>query len=59
MEIRKIIDLGEYVVNILYNDVTGSIEVEILDELDEVIESISITNSDEDEDEIKFDPRLN
>jgi hypothetical protein len=44
MLIKKTVDLGEYVVNIDYDDETGAIEVSVLDELQDVIETIVITN---------------
>jgi hypothetical protein len=49
MIIKKKVDLGEYIVDISYDNETGFIEVSVLDELHEVIESITITNSTEDE----------
>lgn len=45
MLINKKIDLGEYIVEINYDDVTGAIEVNVLDELEGIIESITITNT--------------
>lgn len=45
MEVNKRIDLGEYIVVINYNDKTGAITVDVLDELEESIESITIKNS--------------
>ncbi len=63
MLITKRIDLGEYFVDIEYDDETGAIEVTVLDELEGVIESITITNSedssdnndnDDDDDEVGF-----
>ena len=45
MEVNKKIDLGEYIVVINYDDSTGTITVDVLDELEESIESITITNS--------------
>ena len=58
MLITKRIDLGEYFVDIEYDDMTGAIEVTVLDELEGVIESITITNSvdssDDDDDEVGF-----
>jgi hypothetical protein len=41
---KKTIDLGEYIVNITYDNETGSISVDVLDELHELIESMNITN---------------
>lgn len=55
MVTKKTIDLGEYIVNITYDNQTGSISVDVLDELHEIIESLNITNvedsgNDDDED---------
>jgi len=55
MVTKKTIDLGEYIVNITYDNETGSISVDVLDELHEIIESMNITNvedsgNDDDED---------
>jgi len=55
MVTKKTIDLGEYIVNITYDNQTGSISVDVLDELHEIIESMNITNvedsgKDDDED---------
>ena len=50
MEIIKKVDLGEYIIVIKYEDTTGSLEVEILDELEEVIESLEIHNDENEED---------
>ena len=44
MVTKKTIDLGEYIVNVTYDNQTGSISVEVLDELYEIIESMNITN---------------
>ena len=54
MVTKKTIDLGEYIVNITYDNQTGSISVDVLDELHEIIESMNITNvedSERDDDE--------
>lgn len=51
MVTKKTVDLGEYIVNITYNNETGSISVEVLDELHEVIESMDITNVEDSRDE--------
>jgi hypothetical protein len=59
MEIIKKVDLGEYIIVIKYEDTTGSLEVEILDELEEVIESLEIHNDENEEDEDPFDGLLN
>jgi hypothetical protein len=55
MVTKKTIDLGEYIVNITYDNQTGAISVDVLDELHEIIESMNITNvedsgKDDDED---------
>jgi hypothetical protein len=48
MNIRHAIDLGEYKVIINYdNSGNGHIVVEVLDELDGPIDSIEVTNSDD------------
>lgn len=44
MVTKKTIDLGEYIVNITYDNETGAISVDVLDELHELIESMNITN---------------
>jgi hypothetical protein len=67
MVTKKTIDLGEYIVNITYDNESGSISVDVLDELNEIIETINITNiedSDIDDDEdndafINIDINLN
>ena len=66
MVTKKTVDLGEYIVNITYNNETGSISVEVLDELQGVIESMDITNveggKDDDDDNdigINIDINLN
>ena len=46
MLITRRIDLGEYIVEIEYEDATGAIEVSVLDELEGIIEYISITNAE-------------
>jgi hypothetical protein len=55
MSKKKRVDLGEYIVDIFYDEKTGEIEVSVLDELGDVIESISITNENNED----VDPRLN
>ncbi len=59
MIVRKKVDLGEYIIDIEYDDVTGAIEVTVLDELEGIIESITITNTedssdDDDNDDVGF-----
>jgi hypothetical protein len=51
MVTKKTVDLGEYIVNITYDNETGSISVEVLDELHEVIESMDITNIEDNKNE--------
>ena len=51
MIVRKKVDLGEYIIDIEYDDVTGAIEVTVLDELEGVIESITITNTEDSSDD--------
>lgn len=46
MIIKKRVDLGEYIVDIEYDSISGAITVDVLDELEGVIESITITNSE-------------
>jgi hypothetical protein len=50
---RKKLDLGEYVIKITYDEQTSELNVDVLDEGGEVIESINIQddNSEEDDDE--------
>ena len=51
MKLTKKIDFGEYIIIANYDDVSGSLEVTVLDELDEVIETVNITNDEDDESE--------
>ena len=55
MDNLKRIDLGEYIVEVIYNEKTGELEVSVLDELGDVIESINISNTNDKD----FNPRLN
>jgi hypothetical protein len=48
---RKKIKLGEYIINIVYNEETSELDVEVLDEIGDIIESINIRD-DEGEDKI-------
>jgi len=59
MEIIKKVDLGEYIVVINYEDTTGSLVITVLDELEDEIESLEITNDDDEENEDPFDGLLN
>lgn len=51
MLVRKKLDLGEYIVKVLYEDETGELKVEVFDELNEIIESIHITNDEDSDDD--------
>jgi hypothetical protein len=44
MLIKKTVDLGEYIVKIEYDNESGAIEVSVFDELQDLIETITITN---------------
>ena len=55
MKTKKILDLGEYIVKVTYDDSNGYLKVDVLDEIEVVIESIEIVNSDEK----PFNPSLN
>lgn len=46
---NKRIDLGEYVITIYHNKIEEVLEVSVLDELGDVIESIVITSDDDNE----------
>lgn len=58
MKTTKRIDLGEYIIIINYDDSDGSLDVTILDELEDIIDTMSITN-DDDPDNNEIDPTLN
>jgi hypothetical protein len=47
MRIKKTIDLGEYIVDISYEKKTGYISVDVYDETEELIESLVISNLEE------------
>lgn len=49
MKTEKRIDLGEYIIVIEYDNDNGFLDVTVLDELEGVIEYITVTNDDEDE----------
>ena len=58
MKITKQVDLGEYIINIEYNDDgSGYLKVTVLDELEEEVENIEIMNDDEENNDIN--PSLN
>ena len=59
MIIKKRIDLGEYIIEIEYDQTTGSIEVSVLDELEDIIEYITITNAPDDESQNSDNPEDN
>lgn len=57
MKITKQVDLGEYIINIEYNDDgSGYLKVTVLDELEEEVENIEIINDDENN---EINPSLN
>ena len=58
MEKTNKIDLGEYIVIIKYNEVDGSLSISVLDELEDEIERLDITNDDEDDND-PFNGMLN
>jgi hypothetical protein len=49
MKLNKKVKMGEYVITLEYNDANGNLEINVLDELDEVIENIIISNEDDDD----------
>ncbi len=50
MKITKQVDLGEYIINIEYNDDgSGYLKVTVLDELEEEVENIEIMNDNNDD----------
>ena len=53
---RKKLDLGEYVIKITYDEQTSELNVDVLDEGGEVIESINIKDDEdaEDDDDLGF-----
>lgn len=59
MKITKKVDLGEYIVIINHDDVTGSLNVIVLDELEDVIEEINITNDEDPDNDTEINPSLN
>jgi len=44
------IDLGEYIIEIEYNESKSELDVTVLDELGGIIETINISNSENDND---------
>lgn len=56
--IRKKIDLGKYVVKIDYNVEENSLDITVLDEAGEIIDVISVTETNDD-DPNQFDINLN
>jgi hypothetical protein len=60
MQFTKKIDFGEYLIIAIYDDVSGSLKVTVLDELEEVIETINVENDDDSEENDTFiKPSLN
>jgi hypothetical protein len=45
--ITREIDLGQYIITVDYNEMTGEIDVQVLDELGELIEGINIKDEDD------------
>jgi hypothetical protein len=60
MKIIKKVDLGEYIIEIEYDEMTGALDVTVYDELNEIVEGISISyDADDDDTSSNFDPNLN
>lgn len=59
MQITKKINFGEYLIIAVYDNVSGSLNINVLDELDEIIETINITNDDSEENDDILKPTLN
>lgn len=62
MKTKKKIKIGDYIIDIEHDSLTGSLDIVVLDELEDVIESINISNdtdSDEENNDIEIDPNLN
>ena len=55
MKTTKKVDLGEYIIIITYDDSNSALNISVLDEGEEEIESINIVNDDENE----INPSLN
>ncbi len=56
---NKKIDLGEYVITIYYDDVTGELQIRVFDEGGDMIDSIGVENDDDEEDKTKPDINMN
>jgi hypothetical protein len=60
MKTTKKIDLGEYIIIIIYDDTNGSLDVTVLDELEDIIEELNIINDEDPNNELpEIDPSLN
>jgi len=59
MKIIKKVDLGEYIIEIEYDEMTGALDVTVYDELNEIVEGISISYDADDDSSSNFDPNLN
>jgi len=59
MKKTKKIDFGEYVIIAEYDKTKGSLYVTVLDELEGVIETIKVTNKEDDIDESDETYKLN
>ena len=55
----KRIDLGEYVITIYYDDVTGKLEIKVFDEGGDMIDFIGVENDTDIEDKTKPDINMN
>jgi len=56
----KRIDLGEYVITIYHDDVSGKLEVKVFDELGDMIDSIKVeVDEDDDDDDDNTKPDIN
>lgn len=59
MKITKKIEIGNYIIVIEHDDSDETLDVTILDELEDVIESITISNDNDPEGQNEIDPTLN
>jgi len=59
MKVTKKVDLGEYIIIIDYDDITGSLDVTVLDELEGVIETINVENDVDPDNDTEINPNLN
>lgn len=59
MKTKKRIELGEYIIKIVYDDVTGALDISVLDELEDVIETLNVINDEDPDNENDVNPSLN